>query len=160
MYRFLHNVNLSSCVAPAKPLISEENMVKRYNWALEHQFWSVQNFKHVLWSDETYVRLFLGSPGHVWREPHEKWEIDCIGSSVGRSSGRMYWGCFSWFGVGPLVPLKSNANGKSHLEILRKYAVPTIKKFPANDGRGRPIFVQDNARPHIDGVALQYLKKH
>ena len=58
MHRSLHSVNLSSCVAPAKPLISDENMVKRYNWALEHQFWSVQNFKRVLWSDETYVHFF------------------------------------------------------------------------------------------------------
>ena len=160
MRRSLHSLGLSSCVAPQKPLITATNMEKRYEWALEHQDWSVRHFKRVLWSDETYVRLFLGSPGRVWREPSEKWEIDCIGSSVGRSPGRMYWGCFSWFGVGPLVPLKSNSNGKLHLEILRKYAVPTINNFPANDDRGRPIFVQDNARPHLDGVGLEYLKKH
>src|SRR5260364_156960 len=75
-------------------------------------------------------------------------------------SGRMYWGCFFWFGVGLLIPLKSNSNSKLHLEILRKYTVPTIKKFLANKDWGRPIFVQDNARPHLDRVGLEYLKKH
>ncbi|CAG8622737.1 2203_t:CDS:2, partial [Scutellospora calospora] len=68
--------------------------------------------------------------------------------AAAHSPGRMYWGCFSWFGVGPLVPLKSSANGVSHLEILQKYALPTIKKFPANNNRDYPILVQDNARPH------------
>ena len=158
--RALHDLNLSSCVAPSKPLVSDANAKKRYEWALAHQDWTVDNFKRVLWSDETTIRLFQGSPGRVWREPHEKWEIDCIGCTVKRSPGRMYWGCFSWFGVGALVPLKSNATGASHLEILRRYVVPAINKFPSNYRRGRPTFVQDNARPHVATVAKEFLEEH
>src|SRR6185437_2826172 len=64
--RALHDLNLNSCVATSKPLITADNMEKRYNWALEHQNWTVRNFRRVLWSDETYIRLFLGSPSKVW----------------------------------------------------------------------------------------------
>ncbi|CAG8592117.1 220_t:CDS:2 [Dentiscutata heterogama] len=38
--------------------------------ALAHQDWTVDNFKQVLWSDETTIRLFQDSPGHDNARPH------------------------------------------------------------------------------------------
>ena len=70
----------------------------------------------------------------------------------------MYWGCFSWYGVGSLIPLKSSATGASHVEILHKNVLPAIKKFPGNENRGRPLFQQDNARPHTAKIAKEFMK--
>ena len=114
----------------------------------------------MLWSDETYIRLFLGSPSYVWHEPHEKCDIDCIDCTVKHSPGRMYWGCFSYYGVGPLVLLKSSCTSASHLEILKKYALLVVNEFSANNRYGCPVFVQDNARPHMDTKALDFLTKN
>jgi transposase len=158
--RALHKANLNSCVAVPKPLISPENAKKRLDWSLEHRNWSLENFKRVIWSDETTIRLFQGSPGRVWREPNERWKTDCVGSTVKQSPGRMYWGCFSWFGVGPLVPLESTATGASHVEILRKYFISTQKNFPGRKRRGRPILQQDNAKPHSAKIAKEFIAKN
>ncbi|CAG8602580.1 10769_t:CDS:2, partial [Dentiscutata heterogama] len=49
----------------AELLVSNTNTKKRYEWALAHQDWTVDNFKRVLWSDKTTIYLFQGSPGHV-----------------------------------------------------------------------------------------------
>ena len=160
MRRALHDINLFLCVAPEKPLVSPANRKKRLDWALEHEEWTVQHFKRVLWSDETTIRLFLGSPGCVWRDPQEKWNIDCLDCTVKRSPGRMYWGCFSWFGVGPLVPLKSSSTGALHTKILQKYALPTIRNFPASSDRGRPIFVQDNAKSHTATKVNEFVSEN
>ncbi|CAG8708927.1 2734_t:CDS:2, partial [Dentiscutata heterogama] len=81
----LRSENLGSCVAVLKPLIIPENKQKRYDWALEHEAWTVQHFRHVLWSDEISIRLFQGSPARVWHESHEKWNMDCLSATVGQS---------------------------------------------------------------------------
>ena len=140
MHLALHREKLKSCVATQKPLISEENRQKRLDWAHAHKNWTVRHFKRVLWSDETMCRLFQGFRGLVWRESHEKWDLDCLSGTVGRSKGRMYWGCFSWYGLGPIVALKSSVTGDSYVKILSMHVLPGLKKFPSSNDRGLPIF--------------------
>lgn len=62
----------------------------------------------------------------------------------------MFWGCFSYRGLGPLVTLRGSVTGDVHAGILRKYAFPKLRKvFPQGDG----IFQEDNAPPHRAKVA-------
>jgi len=44
-------------------------------------------------------------------EPGEELNPDCIAVTVKHSPSRMFWGCFSWRGLGPIVPLKGSVTG-------------------------------------------------
>ena len=53
----------------------------------------------------------------------------------------MFWGCFLWFGLGPLVPVKGNLNSTASV-------IPTLwQQF----GEGPFLFQHDNAPVHKRG---------
>ena len=129
-------------------------MEARLTWCLEHQNWTKADWSKVMWSDESTFSQFQQSrSSRVWREPEDEWALSCVSATVKHSPSRMYWGCFSRKGLGPIVPLSGAVTGDSHVITLRKYAIPAMRKsFPNNDG----WFQEDNAQPHKSKVAMSF----
>ena len=64
---------MRAVVKKKKPILSRRHMQDRLDFALAHQQWTLEDWKRVVWSDETKINR-LGSDGRcwVWRGREEK----------------------------------------------------------------------------------------
>ena len=85
-----------------KPGLTDAQRAARLKWCLEHQYWTLEDWKKVLWSDETSVIYGLRRGGErVWRTVYENNEATCRRNRWKGFSEFMFWGCFSYDHKGP-----------------------------------------------------------
>ena len=160
--KYLHNLGWRSCVACKKPLLDKNKAKVRKNWCREHLNW-VNEWQMVIFTDESWFCLYK-SDGRmrVWRRVNEKYHSKCINSTVKFGGGSvMFWGCFCWWGVGPLVEIKGNMNSDSYVNVLVKHFIPwansLINKYPDEINL---IFQQDLASIHTSKYSEWWMKSH
>lgn len=140
--------------ARRKPPITETNRRKRLAWAREHEHWTIDQWRNVLWTDETWVTG--GHHRRVWvtRRPGEEFNENCIVERHVRKSGWMFWGSFCGIGLNGL--LKGPAFfwekdwGSIGEDTYREHTIPVIDEWiRAARAQGHEIlFMQDNAPGH------------
>jgi transposase len=100
--RILRSHGLSKVKPTRKPGLNAVQRASRLVFCLDYKDWTIEDWKRVIWSDETSVIL-----GHrrgavrLWRSDTEAYERTCIRRRWKGYSEFMFWGCFSWDKKGP-----------------------------------------------------------
>jgi transposase len=132
-------------IALAKPLLSDDNIKKRLEWAEEHEHWSCEQWTRILWSDETWVTGGRHRRKWVTCLPGESLDPTCLVDKVPKRRGWMFWGCFSGSEKGPAIFWEKewgSINQRSYCDRI----VPLIEGWMKM--RPGQVFMQDGAKAH------------
>ena len=101
--------NFCSVVKKKCPLLKKQHQQDHLKFAKYHENWTVEDWKRVLWSDETKINR-IGSDGrtYTWKQRGEPL-LDCTTTPTvkhGGGNNLMVWGCMGWNGVGKLIEVQ------------------------------------------------------
>lgn len=155
--RRLLDAGLKGCIAASKPLLKTINKKKRLNWAREYQNWTTDDWKKVLWSDESKFEVF-GSKRRMFvrRRPNERALEPCIVPSVKHGGGSvMVWGCFGGSTIGDIVRIQGILKKEGYKQILKNHVVPCGTRLIGPEF----VFQQDNDPKHTSKLCKHFLDK-
>ena len=143
-----------------KPLLTVVHRKKRLAFALKYKEWTVEDWKRVIWSDETKINRF-GSDGKqwVWKQAGEGLTEREVQGTVKFGGGNiMVWGCMAWEGVGYLAEVEGRMDANQYVEILKDNLLPSMEEsgIPLED----IIFQQDNDPKHTSKKATKFFEDH
>ena len=142
-----------------RPLLKKVHREQRLKFALYHQNWTVEDWKRILWSDETKINR-IGSDGKVytWKKRGEPLSDRTTTPTVKHGGGNnlMVWGCMGWNGVGKLVEVQGIMDAKQYCEILEDGVVESFETLEIEEGKR--IFQQDNDPKHTSKRATVWFE--
>jgi hypothetical protein len=147
-------------VKKKKPLLSAVHKRRRLAFALKHQNWTVEDWKKVIWSDESKINR-IGSDGRqwIWKGVGEGLIEREVEGTVKFGGGNiMVWGCMGWNGVGQLVEVEGRMNADQYVDILDHHLLLSLEDL-AISGEDL-IFQQDNDPKHTSKKAKQWIQDH
>lgn len=157
--RRLVAAGLRARIPRKKPFLNTVQRQKRLTWAKEHVSWTVEQWKKVMWSDETRISIF-GSDGlrYVRRRPGEDCLPECTTATMKHPLSIMVWGCMSRDAVGRLQVLEGTVNADKYIkDVLETKLLPSARDI---FGDGEPfIFQQDGAPCHTAKKCIKWFKE-
>lgn len=136
-----------------KQFITQKMMKKRLAWAKKYRSWTVNDWKKVIFSDETHLFVQGYKSSVVRRSEGETLRPDHIQQTVKHPSKQMFWGFFTTNGTGSLVPITGMMNSVKYIEILRSRIVPFMETF---DG----TFQHDLAPCHNSKLVQTFMREN
>lgn len=144
--RRLVEAGLHGRVSRKKPLVTPNQRKRRIEFARSHSSWSTQQWKFILWSDETKINR-MGPDGKrfVRRPKRKEFDPKYVSTVVKHGGGSInVWGCFSWNGVGPIHRIDGILTKEKYVDILKNVMLPWAEE-------NLPViwkFQQDNDPKH------------
>ena len=146
-----------------KFFVSEKNRKLRVKWCKEHLKWTPEQWRKVIWTDESPYVLRFNKKTRVWRSHNERYEVFATKATVKHDKKINVWGAFSAHGVGRIHKIEGIMNAPIFHDILVRQATPTINElFPGRMENGLTtadyLFQQDNDPKHTARINIQYQK--
>jgi transposase len=142
-----------------RPFLSAKHRKARLDFAYAHKDWTIEDWKKVVWSDETKINR-LGSDGckWVWKRPGERLNDRLVEGTLKFGGGSlMMWGCMTWQGVGYAAKIDGRMDGDLYLQILKDDLLNTLQYYGLNPSN--IIFQQDNDHKHTCRLVRGWLEE-
>ena len=146
--RALKEAGLKSATKKKSPRLLPRHVKERYEFAQTHQHWTVEDWKRVVWSDETKINR-LNSDGRKWvwkkrsgelTEQHVQGTVQFGGGNI------MLWGCMTERGVGYACRIDNRMDGDLYIRILGDELQSSLEYYGLE--HNNIIFQHDNASVH------------
>lgn len=161
--RALRGAGLGAIEKKKRCKLSKKHVRLRLNWAKQHQDWTVEDWRRVVWSDETKINRF-NSDGRVWawirsgeslQPKHVKLTVKHGGGSI------MLWSAITAVGTGWMCKIDGNMDKTLYKEILQDELDKTIEDACGKLGlkRHQMIFQHDNDPKHTAKIVQEFLSE-
>ena len=127
-------------------------------WCLARRGWNLRTWCKIHWSDESRFLLHVTDGRmRVWRRKNTAYTPRNIQPTVPYGEGSvMVWGCISHDCKLDLVTIQGNLTGDQYIrDVLQPVVVPHFDNHPLAT---RPVYMDDNARPHRSRAVTAYLQ--
>jgi hypothetical protein len=102
VWRILRAAGMKKTKPTRKPGLTERMRKERLEFCLRYQHWTLEDWKRVIWSDETGVILNHRRGGYrVWRTSVEKFVKSVIRERWKGYTEFQFWGCYTYDAKGP-----------------------------------------------------------
>jgi transposase len=160
MRRHLKKAGMKAVVKKKKPLLTPKHRRERLDFALAHRDWTVEDWKRVVWSDETKINR-LGSDGRkwAWKRAGEGLSDRLVQGTVKFGGGSvMVWGCMMWEGPGIACKIDGRMDGDLYVTIFEDELQASLDYY----GKDTEdiIFQQDNDPKHTCKKAKNWFQDH
>lgn len=155
--RALKRIGLVASIKKKKPALSEKNVRARLKFCKEHKNWTVEDWKRVIWTDETKINRYQSDgKAYYWHRPNEKLQKHQVKETLKHGGGSlMVWGCFTWWHIGPLIKINGIMKKEDYLQILKTNLPDFVEKcaYPEEE----IVFQQDGDPKHTAKIVKEWL---
>ena len=109
-----------------KQLLMSIMKKNRLAWTRKYQNWNKEEWRRVLFSDESNFVVQGLNVSHVRRSDGEKLFPKHIKQTVKFPQKKMFWGCFTFTGPKSLVPIDGMMNSDKYIPILERRCIPQL----------------------------------
>jgi len=163
---------LGSYIAAEKPALRAKNVAKRLEWALKYKDWTVQDWKRVIWSDESSIWIGV-NPCRQWviRPPEERLNRKYVKKTFKSAQVKvMVWACFTGERLGPLIVCEEGGVSTDEYEDILYDGlfslIDDLLESPEDPDTIRVadentfLFMQDNASCHKAHDVMEFLTEN
>lgn len=158
--RRLHARGIRSYRPIKRPQLTRQHMRARRDWCFAWRNWNLRSWRRIHWSDESRFLLHVTDGRiRVWQERRTAFHQRNILPTVAFGGGSvMIWGCVSYDCKLDLMTVQGTLNGQQYQNTILNRAV--VPHFDNHTLASRPIFMDDNARPHRSRAVIGFLQNN
>ena len=138
----LKSAGLKSKRLIKRPLLADRHRRSRLAWCLARRGWNLRTWRKIHWSDESQFLLHVTDGRmRVWKHKNTAYTSRNIQSNVPSGGG-----CISHDCKLDLVTIQGNLTGDQYIRDVLQPVV--VSHFDYHPLATRPVYIDDNARPH------------